>query len=159
MLLLVAVVALPFAMMQKQETIRPDIWMMPYFQGVFWSGIVTGILFWSVPPLTIALFVRSPKQAAAVGFGLCLIWMLPYFYPMKFAYDSFVSGICDGIRCGPFDCLYPLRLLLCDDHSGKPISIPIETLIYSLWLIVYAATCFLIAKSCRLQGQPTKGER
>lgn len=115
---------------------------------------VTGILFWSALPLAIALFARSEGRATAVGFGFGLMSMPAVFYFMKLDWfdPTYVKFALLGILRGPFECLAPIRVLWWNTNAN-PMPMPIEIAMYSVWLIIYTATCFLIAKSCRLREQ------
>jgi hypothetical protein len=120
------------------------------------TTFVTGTLFWSVPPLTIALFVRSSRWAGSVGCGFYVVAAVAYFYWIDdsyFPYGSMLSGSGEGILRGPFGCLAPLRTWWWRTHT-YPMPLPLKIAMFSAGLLVYTTVCFFVAKSCRLRELP-----
>jgi hypothetical protein len=156
LLLLMAVVAVQCEAMSVIVTGRASVAIVELV--FWWTLIVTGILFWTVLPLAIAIFIRSMRRAGAVGFGLGLLSMLTYLYSRDH-FDSHspsnVDWVWRGIVSGPFGCLARIRGWWWDTHS-YPMPMPLVIAVYSPVVIIYTMTCVFVAKSCRVRERPSR---
>jgi hypothetical protein len=152
LLLMMAVIAVQCAAMPSPvEEWGNDDLSLYYFRASRWSALAAGILFWSVLPVVIALFIRSPARGLAVGFGFGLLAIGACYYSISVldsaTFNSAVSWIWGGILYGPCGCVYPMRAWWYSAHA-EPMPVLLTFAIYLVWLVTYTTTCFFVAKSC-----------
>src|SRR4051794_14184471 len=83
LLLIKAVVAGQCAAMARPFS-ENDAYWQPVERVGAWCTFLSGVFFWSVFPLLIALIVRSAKQAGAVGMGIGFLSILASRYSAAF---------------------------------------------------------------------------
>jgi hypothetical protein len=150
LLLLMAVGAVLFASVPTKSAAHPDE-LFVYF---IWSLFVSGMFFWLVLPLMCGLCLRSPRVSAAVCFGVGTITaVIEYFARIGVWYlrqGDRISEEVYYILFGSFDGLallmYSFESLISTESQFAKL-----VMLWSVCLIIYAGTCFLIAKSCRLR--------